>query len=105
MKRTARMLKYSDEFTHDGKAYYLPTVRKGVQNLPRQLFKVEDLDWLIPECGWTEEDEKRYPNFNRPIFVVMWKGKKCCIDGYHRIYKAKRKGIKHLVGIWVPDNI
>lgn len=95
----------SDTVTHDNVEYSVPAIRKGVQNLPRQLFRIDELDWLIDECGWTEEDEKRYPNFGRPIFVVMWQGKKCCVDGYHRIYKGKRKGKTHLVGVWVPDHV
>lgn len=96
-----------DTVTHDGVPYDLNIIRKGVRYLPRTLFNVSDLEWLLEECEWTEEDEKRIPiiNMRRPIFVVWWQGKLCNIDGYHRLKNAVRLGLKHLPGIMVPDEV
>lgn len=96
-----------DTITHDGIPYDLNIIRKGVRHLPRQLFNVSDLVWLLAECPWTEEDEKRIPiiNMRRPIFVVWWQGKLCNIDGYHRLKNAERLGMKYLPGIMVPDEV
>lgn len=95
----------TNTFTHDDQLYDLDIVHREVIGLPRQLFKVSDLIWLIEECDWTEDDQKRHPNMSKPIFVVKWQDKICCVDGYHRIVKAHRKGIERLAGIWVPDHV
>ena len=92
-------------FTHDDQLYDLNIIHKEVIGLPRNRFKVKDLIWLLDECGWTKDDAKRYPNMSKPIFVVKWQDKICCVDGYHRIVRAAQKGIKYLTGIWVPDYI
>jgi len=101
---------YGDPFdtvTHDDIPYDLNIIRKGVKYLRRELFKVDDLKWLLDECPWTEEDEKRLSiiNMKRPIFVVEWERKLCCIDGYHRLHKAVLLEIKYLPGIMVPDYV
>lgn len=97
----------NDTVTHDGVSYDLNVIRKGVRYLPRQLFSVSDMAWLLEECPWTEEDEKRIAiiNMRRPIFVVWWQGKLCNIDGYHRLKNAERIGMKYLPGIMVPDEV
>lgn len=96
-----------DTVTHDGISYDLNIIRKGARYLPRQLFAVSDMEWLLNECPWTEEDEKRIPiiNMRRPIFVVWWEGKLCNIDGYHRLKNAQRLGMKYLPGIMIPDEV
>lgn len=96
-----------DTVTHDGVPYDLNKIREGVRYLPRQLFAVADMEWLLDECPWTEEDEQRIPiiNMRRPIFVVWWEGKLCNIDGYHRLKNAQRLGMKYLPGIMVPDGV
>lgn len=96
-----------DTVTHDGTPYDLNEIRKGVRHLPRQLFAVADMEWLLDECPWTEEDEQRIAiiNMRRPIFVVWWQNKLCNIDGYHRLKNAQRLGMKYLTGIMVPDEV
>lgn len=96
-----------DTVTHDGIPYDLNIIRKEIRHFPRQLFAVADMEWLLAECEWTEEDEKRISiiNMKRPIFVVWWKGKLCNIDGYHRLKNAVRLGLKYLPGILVPPEV
>lgn len=93
----------SNTFTHDGVEYDLDIVRKEVKNLPRVLVKVSDMEWLLDECEWSSEDAKRHAYLGRPVFVVMWQDKVCCVDGYHRLHRAARKGLERLPAIWVPD--
>jgi hypothetical protein len=97
----------NDTVTHDGVPYDLGIIRKGICFAPRVLFEVDSLKWLLDECPWSEEDEARIPiiNMRRPIFVVWWQDKQCCIDGYHRLTNAVRLGLKHLPGVWVPDKV
>jgi hypothetical protein len=97
----------NDVVTHDDVRYDLNKMRAGIRFAPRVLFNVDDLKWLLDECPWTDEDEARIPivNMRRPIFVVMWEGKQCCVDGFHRIARAVREGKKYLPGIWVPNEV
>lgn len=95
----------TNTFTHDGVEYDLDLVRKEVRNLPRVLVKVEDLQWLLDECDWTTEDAKRFAYLGRPVFVVKWEGKLCVVDGYHRLHRAVRIGLKHLPAQFVPEYI
>lgn len=92
-------------FTHDDIDYDLDIVRKSVRNLPQVLVKVEDMKWLLDECDWSTEDAKRYAYLGRPVFVLMWQGKVCVVDGYHRLHRAVRKGLERLPAIWVPDEV
>lgn len=96
-----------DSVTHDGIRYDLNKIRKAIYYFPRQLFKVSDMEWLLDECPWTEEDEKRLSIINprRPIFVTRWQGKLCNIDGYHRLKLAHRQGKKWMVGIMVSEEV
>lgn len=92
-------------FTHDDVEYDLDYVRKAVKNLPRVLVKVSDCKWLLDECKWTTEDSKRYAYLGRPVFIVRWQDKICIVDGYHRLHRAVRTGLKHLPAIWVPEDV
>lgn len=93
----------TNTFTHDGVEYDLDIVRKEVRNLPQQLVKVSAMKWLLDECEWSTEDAKRHAYLGRPLFVVMWQGKICVVDGYHRLHRAVRKGLERMPVIWVPD--
>ena len=97
----------NDTVTHDGIPYDLNKIRKEIYFFPRRLFEVADLKWLLDECPWTEEDEKRLDiiNMKRPIFVIPWQDKLCCIDGFHRLTKAVRLGLKYLPGIMVTEEV
>jgi hypothetical protein len=101
----------TNTFTHDGVKYDLDIVRKEVRHLPRKLYPVRDLRWLLDECPWTEEDQKRYAYLGRPVFVVRWfdpihsTTRITVVDGFHRLHRAVRVGLEHLPGIEVPDHV
>lgn len=97
----------NDTITHDGIAYDLNKIRKEIYYFPRKLFKVDDMKWILDECPWTEEDEKRLSiiNMKRPIFVCEWQGKLCNIDGFHRLTQAVRWGLEYLPGIFVSQEV
>jgi len=95
----------TNTFTHDGIEYDLDIVWKETENLQPILFKLDDLKWLIKEAVWDPDMERRSPNMLRPILVVMWQERPCCIDGYHRIYNALEMKWSYLLGKWVPDEV
>lgn len=95
----------TNTFTHDGVEYDLGLVWRLTQELPIEAFKLSDLKWLIDECVPDPDHAKRWPNMSRPILVVMWEGRICCIDGYHRICNAIEMGWEELRGRWVSDEI
>lgn len=100
-----------DQFNHDNVSYDLKLVRRLVRNLPRVLFSVEELKWLLPHCEWTEEDEKRKVYIRRPIFCVNWIdpedriNKIVVVDGLHRLKRAVDLKMEFLPGIWVPEEV
>lgn len=95
----------TNTFTHDGVEYDLDRVLHETRELPTYPFKLSELKWLIDECEPDPDHAKRYPNMSRPILVVMWEGRICCIDGYHRICNALEMGWEELRGRWVPKHV
>lgn len=96
----------TNTFTHDGVEYDLDIVWSEMdKSLKTEIFKLDDLKWLIEEAVWDPDMRKRWPNMSYPILVVMWQGRPCCIDGYHRISNALEMGWKQLTGKWVPDEV
>ncbi len=92
-------------FTHDGVEYDLKTVWRETEHIQPILFKLDDLKWLIEEAVWDPDMARRSPNMLRPILVIMWQERICCIDGYHRICNALEMRWPYLLGKWVPNEV
>lgn len=95
----------TNTFTHDGIEYDLDIVWHATRELPSYPFKLSELKWLVDECIEDPDHARRYPNMSKPILVVMWNGRICCIDGYHRIVNALEMNWEELRGRWVPDAV
>ncbi len=93
----------TNTFTHDGVEYDLDYVLEKTRYLPIETFKLSELKWLIDEIG--PPTDVRYPNLTRPILVVPYEGKVCCVDGYHRIWSALERGWEYLGGRWVSEKV
>ena len=92
-------------FTNDGKDYDLNKVLADVDDLPKVLFFVKDLEWVLkydtPDPGRVGE-----ANTSAPILVAYYEGDKfVVVDGLHRLAKAIEKKIRFLIGRLVPADI
>ncbi len=95
----------TNTFTHDGVEYDLDLILYETREQPTYPFKLTKLKWLIDECIPDSDHAHRWPNMSRPILVVMWKDRICCVDGYHRICNALDMGWEELRGRWVSDEL
>lgn len=84
-------------FTHDGKDYDLNKILKLVDKQDEIEVKVDDLEWEIEEELSADDDERvKNADLNAPILVTKWEDKLVTVDGYHRLIKAVRDGVKEL---------
>ena len=81
-----------DSFTHDGKIYDLPKVRKLVQHDKAFLLKIDQLTWIL-KYDKPKEDRIFSAKLRYPLLVTKYKGRWCVIDGIHRLERYRRKGI------------
>jgi hypothetical protein len=84
-------------FTHDGKEYDLNKVLRSVDKQDPIKVAVKDLEWEIEDDLMADDDERvKKADLSAPILVTKWQDKIVTVDGYHRLIKAVRDGVKEL---------
>lgn len=91
-------------FTNDGKQYDLNKVLADVDDLPKVLFFVNDLKWVLQ---YDKPDPERMENADPkvPILVAYYGNQFVVVDGLHRLSKAVTEGKQFLRGKLVPQEI
>ena len=91
-------------FTNDGHDYDLNKVLADVDDLPKVLFFVKDLEWVLkydtPDPGRVGE-----ANTSSPILVAYYNDQFVVVDGLHRLAKAIEKKLRFLIGKLVPADV
>lgn len=97
-------------FTHDGNEYDLNTVLKATDKQDVIQVPVSDLKWEAEGESIESAEEQRIKDadITKPILVTKWKDqdetKLVTVDGFHRLMKAIRDGVKHLPGRMVSKS-
>lgn len=85
----------SSTVTHRKKHYQIDTILSLVEKDPIVNIEVNKLDWIIkygiPDPARVEKADYKYP-----LLVTEENGKYFVIDGFHRLTKASREGVKKL---------
>lgn len=80
-------------FTHKGKDYSVDQVLKVAAGSPVEDVPVRELDWIL-QHGRPDPKRIAVANLDHPVVTTMWEGKRVVVDGFHRLTKAKLRGLE-----------
>lgn len=86
----------SSQFTHDGSLYDLNTVLQLSAAVPVRTVEVSKLAWSCTPADKATTERALKTNLQYPILVTDYKDKLVTVDGYHRLLKAIKIGVKFL---------
>lgn len=89
-------------FSHQGKEYDLNTLFRLTQDRKPVKLELSKLTWIL-EYGEPDEDRVKAADTSVPILVVHSGNTYYEIDGFHRLTKAKREGLKTIPVILITD--
>ena len=105
MKTSAGLYQEGPEstFTHKGKVYQLDPFLREAETLPTVKVEVSRLAW-VSKYAQPDPERVRVADLKVPIlFTVDREYGYVVIDGFHRLTKAIKQGLKELPGKEIPE--